>query len=87
MADNVLDIDEAKTNREMFQFIMRDIKELKNSVSDFKESQKAQDCEIKEIKKQMPVLSAVKWIGSLFIASIVTFLILVGTGQLQVIKP
>ncbi len=91
MVDSVIDIKEPKTTREMFQFIMRDVGYLKCSMADFKDefqkSQKCQDDDIKEIKKQMPVLSAVKWVGSLIVAGIVTFLILLGTGQLQVIKP
>ena len=87
MTDSVIDIKEPKTNREMFQFIMRDMADVKSGMEGFKASQKCQDEEITKIKSQMPVLSAVKWIGSLFIVGFVAFLVLIGTGQLQVIKP
>lgn len=35
MADSVINIDEPKTTREMFQFIMRDIRDLKSGMADF----------------------------------------------------
>lgn len=34
MADSVIDIKEPKTTREMFQFIMRDIGDLKSDIAD-----------------------------------------------------
>lgn len=90
-ANDVKDIDEPKSYREMFQKIMREIALLSVGVNDFKESQKCQDDLIKTIgdtqKSHGVIISLVKIIGSAMLVGLVAFLILILTGQLQIVRP
>jgi len=90
-ANDVKDIDEPKTYREMFQKIMRDINDLTIFMIEFKQGKEKQDKRIECVedtqKKHGTVIAVAKWIAGLVFTGIIAFFVLLATGQLQVIRP
>jgi hypothetical protein len=55
MADSIIDIKEPRTTREMFQFIMRDVNDLKNGMADFNSAQMQHDKRLVEVESCVKV--------------------------------